>query len=163
MYWRNKLPREVQIHRLVDSDPTATSRQNLIRHRGYRLMMRQQRYRIYLDLCSGGNLYTALGTRFRPPRGESIHILPEGFIWHVFSSLVDACLYLQRGAPPGQQRPADWKSIFHLDIHFGNIFLDNDRENMVITLKSHNIPFLLADGRIQVATSSFVGFWIGIL
>jgi hypothetical protein len=54
--WRNKLPREIEMHRRIDGSRTANSHLNVIQHRGHRLMMTERRYRLYLDLCDGGGL-----------------------------------------------------------------------------------------------------------
>ncbi|KAJ2990930.1 hypothetical protein NUW58_g2716 [Xylaria curta] len=56
---------------------------------------------------------------------EARRAIPEGFIWHVFSTLVEAVRYLQTGAEPGIDVPSPkWNPIYHRDISMANIFLD---------------------------------------
>ena len=56
MIWRDRLPQEIRIHQLVEerraADPAMC--RHLIHMRAYRLLMRQRKYRLYLDLCTGG-------------------------------------------------------------------------------------------------------------
>jgi hypothetical protein len=85
-------------------------------------MMRQQRYRLYLDLCEGGDLLHAINNRLDPWRINPT-ILPEGFLWHVFSSRVDACLTLQRGdAPPGVPRVCQSYGTAHRSAKFTKLY-----------------------------------------
>jgi hypothetical protein len=68
--WRNKLPREIDIHKKIDKQRLGRGSpafRHLIRHRGYRLMMRQQRYRLFLDLYESGDLYHAVKEWFDYP------------------------------------------------------------------------------------------------
>ncbi|KAH7555581.1 hypothetical protein BM1_07204 [Bipolaris maydis] len=60
--WRDQVPQEIRIHQLVDSNRANASdnHDTIIEHYGYRLMMRQRRYRIYLAYYQGGNLHSAL-------------------------------------------------------------------------------------------------------
>ncbi|KAF2709912.1 kinase-like protein [Pleomassaria siparia CBS 279.74] len=120
-HWRERRPREIKIHELVESiRPPGISRshRNLIQCRGSRLMMRQARYRLYLEHCNGRNLWRAMegrwfeGPKFRPnrkrrpfdtPALDADKVLPESFIWYIFGSLVDACLTLQLGGIPDDE------------------------------------------------------------
>lgn len=133
--WRNRLPREIAIHRRVGSSQRRNDRdagsRSLIRHYGYRLMMRKRRYRLYLEYCESMDLHYALTTqnrlwstqniKHRLPRNAHSYI-PEHFIWHVFRDLVNACLVLQDGQVDGG-RMKGWRSITHRDINPTNIFL----------------------------------------
>ncbi|KAF2740089.1 kinase-like protein [Polyplosphaeria fusca] len=177
LQWWKELPREIAIHQLIDSDEGDSTNPNLLHHYGHRIMMRNQRYRIYLEYCALGNIYRPLRKDSKDQKGKILYghfrkwqnwhetraqakqkqgpdAIPEGFIWYVAQSLVNACLLLQQGktpgedsdAPPGEKRkgkkksgdnlapkdgskvwgPADgkWKPITHLDIQLTNIFLD---------------------------------------
>ncbi|EUC33094.1 hypothetical protein COCCADRAFT_37035 [Bipolaris zeicola 26-R-13] len=91
--WRDQIPREIRIHQLVDNNRAndVYGHGTIIEHYGYRLMMRQRRYRIYLAYYEGGNLYSALCDRMPdlelmnlfspPPTLESKD--PEGYHWDV--------------------------------------------------------------------------------
>ncbi|CAO2652088.1 Nn.00g003710.m01.CDS01 [Neocucurbitaria sp. VM-36] len=178
--WRDRLPREIRIHQLVDANrPPAMDlrgHRNLARHLGYRLMMEQRRYRLYLNFYAGGDLYEAFKGHFgmwkeelrtkwaiqkrksekhekrmksnkesasgrRPfeeseenekddeeleePTLETLEVIPERFIWHVFSQLIDACEVLQAGGlAPAAAADVAGKPITHLDIGLRNVFLD---------------------------------------
>ncbi|RMZ70666.1 NEK kinase [Pyrenophora seminiperda CCB06] len=69
LMWRGQLPREIKMHQLVDRSRTAagegTDHNTLIEHQGYRLMMNQQRYRIFLNYYEGSDLSKALIKHFR--------------------------------------------------------------------------------------------------
>jgi hypothetical protein len=64
--WRNQLPREVAIHQLIDHNriDNDLADRHLIEHRGHRLMMSKRKFRLYLEFCSGGNLYSATAQLF---------------------------------------------------------------------------------------------------
>lgn len=124
-FWRDKRPREIKIHELVDQID-ARGHQHLISHRASRVMMRNRRYRIYLPYCRRGNLDKALKDRFDFTRGHARNkqppnLIPEGFIWYLFWALIEACTALHEGQLDG--RLAGWKPITHLDIKPDNIFL----------------------------------------
>ena len=53
---------------------------------------------------------------------DSLDVIPEAFLWHVFDQLVNAALVMHRGAVPlvGE---GPWKEIVHKDLHLGNILL----------------------------------------
>jgi serine/threonine protein kinase len=133
-YWRDYLPREIRVHQKIDAkrpgDGKTLGHGNLLRHRGYRLMMRQRRYKLYLDFREGGDLYQGLKEHFerwkkRQAAGstERLKIIPESLVWHVFSQLVDGCLVLQMGSIPPSTDPT-WQPIAHLDISLANVFLE---------------------------------------
>jgi hypothetical protein len=94
--WRGRLPREIYNHKLLDSTRTGVSHRNIIRHRGYRLMMRERRFRLYLDLCERGVIFGLVKDENNGLSEESeveTH-LPELFIWQMLKELLDACLVL---------------------------------------------------------------------
>lgn len=140
--WRDRLPREIAIHRRIDRERSQhedreTAYRNLVRHKGYRLMMRKRRYRLYQKYYTGGNLFGALEPTFlewenlnekdTPAESlEGLENLPQDLIWHVFRSLVKACLFLQHGTSDQNATApvADWKPITHTDIHMNNIFIE---------------------------------------
>lgn len=166
------MPREIRIHQKLDLSrppddaperPELDGFNHIIKSEGYRLMMEQRRYLIYLEYCEGGDLWECLKSHFgrrRRPRqvagqpvnwhqGENENDLyradadlqpptpiPEGFIWHVFKSLVYACATLHFGKvnDDGTYDP-NWDPITHLDIKMNNIFLipkvDENDENDV--------------------------------
>lgn len=62
IHWRGKLPREIRMHQLIDAnfrDASSPDHEHLIEHYGYRLMMEQQRYRIFLKYYEGTDLEVA--------------------------------------------------------------------------------------------------------
>jgi hypothetical protein len=74
-FWREGLPREIRVHQKVDSSRPAADGgdagarvgagyANLLRHQGYRLMMQQWRFKLYLDFCAGGDLRAGLKAHF---------------------------------------------------------------------------------------------------
>ncbi|KAF1836253.1 kinase-like protein [Decorospora gaudefroyi] len=131
--WRDKLPREIRMHQLIDSSRTPTSHLNLVRHRGHTLMMAKMRYRIYLDLCDGGGLDDSMSDRWRKDPDtfgvdlDPLKVLPEAYVWHLFKGLVDACLVLEQG--DSLQEIAGWKPLMHNDLHVGNVMLGRDPDN----------------------------------
>jgi len=83
IYWRNKLPREISLHKRIDLHRVrGTTHRNVIQHRGYRLMMRQRRYRLYLQFCSGGTLYDVMEDRWdeRSPGEIDDNQLEDGLL-----------------------------------------------------------------------------------
>lgn len=149
MHWRDRVPLEIRIHQRVDRNrPPGGGRghDSLIEHRGYRLMMKQRRFRIYLKYYEGGDLDTACEDNFflrsqdshfhmypglnnfdlvhLPEDGTVPPILSEGFIWWIFRSLVNACQVLHSGQVLNVDGSnPDWQPITHLDIRPSNIFL----------------------------------------
>jgi hypothetical protein len=74
-FWREGLPREIRVHKKVDSSRPAAGAgdavagvgagyANLPRQQGYRLMMQQRRFKLYLDFCAGGDLRAGLKAHF---------------------------------------------------------------------------------------------------
>jgi serine/threonine protein kinase len=98
-------------------------------------MMRQRRFKLYLDFREGGDLYQGLKEHFeRWKKGqaagntERLKFIPESLLWHVFSQLVDTCLVLQLGSIPSST-DSTWQPIAHLDISLANVFLEPPRED----------------------------------
>ena len=140
--WRNKLPREIDIHRRIEmarknlSDSRTSDQRfhHLVHFRGYRLLMRKRRYRLYLNLYSG-DLYEAVVPHFqnwqckdRGMPGTSGKV-PEEYIWYVFSALVDACLVLQSGSTLEDQ--GTWEPITHCDLKLENVLLERSDASTV--------------------------------
>jgi serine/threonine protein kinase len=143
--WRDRLPREIAIHRRIDRGRPQhaggrTAYRNLVKHKGYRLMMLKRRYRLYQKYYAGGDLYNALRPTFSPWGAElgvnnkgrpaeeyqDLQQVPEDLIWHVFRSLVKACLFLQYGTSDRNATAPvpDWDPITHRDVHIGNVFIE---------------------------------------
>jgi hypothetical protein len=140
--WRNRLPREVRMHQLIDSTRPASSPQNLISHRSHRMMMTKKRYRLYLDVCDGGRLVENLRPCFKShPWRYAVPLspseIPESFVWHVFGGLVDACLVLEQGRL--EERVEGWRPLVHNDMHSSNVLLERDPDDGMVsdTLKAH--------------------------
>ena len=139
--WRDKLPREIRMHELIDSTRTESSHLNLIKHRGYRLMMEAGRYRLFLDLCDGGPLADALRNYWHDPARQFNKRLPEWFIWHLFKGMVDACLVLEQGDL--HSKVDGWKPLVHNDLHLGNVMLRYGGEGYVSIAISKSSKLIL--------------------
>jgi hypothetical protein len=90
--------------------------------------MHRRRHRIYLKYYPGGDLETALG--WEPSLGLATvrnNPLSEGFVWHVFESLISAVRTLQKGNHETDE--PHWKPITHLDIAMRNIFIEEPRND----------------------------------
>ena len=59
---------------------------------------------------------------------DSLDVIPEAFLWHVFDRLANAALVMHRGGRPflGER---EWREIVHKDLHLGNIFLKPAEES----------------------------------
>jgi hypothetical protein len=119
--WRNRVLREIRIHQLVEErrkvEPDMC--RYLVRYLGHRLLMRQRRYRTYLEHHEAGNLYNAMSDHYDDITSQR---LPEAFIWYMVKALATACLVLQTGTTADEPVKA-WKPITHLDLVLGNVFL----------------------------------------
>jgi hypothetical protein len=118
--WRNRLPREIWIHQLVEerrSDEPGC--EFLVRSHGYRVFMEQTRYRIYLDYYDASDLSCAMVQHFQRQTDQD---LPEEFIWYMAKALASACIILQRGTMSDEALES-WKLITHLDLKMPNILL----------------------------------------
>jgi hypothetical protein len=118
--WRNRLPREIWIHQLVEerrSDEPGC--EFLVRSHGYRVFMEQTRYRIYLDYYDASDLSCAMVQHFQRQTDQD---LPEEFIWYMAKALTSACIILQRGTMSDEALES-WKPITHLDLKMPNILL----------------------------------------
>lgn len=62
--WRDRLPREIAIHRRIETRRTKgpDAFQYIIKYRGHRLLMSKRRFRLYLDFASGGGIGPATAT-----------------------------------------------------------------------------------------------------
>jgi hypothetical protein len=139
--WRNKVPREIRMHQLIDSSRQPTSHLNVVRHRGYRLMMKRRRYKIYTDFCDGGSLWNAMRERWSTepahftteenPSFEPLKVLPETYVWYLFSGLVNACLVLEQGHE--NEQVEGWKPLVHNDLHVMNVMLGKDPDNPAVS------------------------------
>ncbi|KAH7132274.1 kinase-like domain-containing protein [Dendryphion nanum] len=138
--WRNKLPREIHIHKRIEAQrELGSGHLNVVRCRGSRLLMKQRIYRLYLSLYDHGDLFHAMRENFGywryidqldplPARVDENRVLPEKYIWHVFRGLVDACLVLQQGR---KDRVVDgWRPIMHMDMKLNNVFLRATNDGM---------------------------------
>jgi hypothetical protein len=134
--WRNRLPREIQSHRLVEERRQANldACRHLVRSRGHRLFMRKRRYRLYLDHYQG-DLWHALTTHHTRKVMEGQ--LPEALIWYILRALSSACLILQYSTV-AEEPIQGWKPITHLDIFLPNIFLGLDKRKVRETDKENN-------------------------
>ncbi|EMD58950.1 hypothetical protein COCSADRAFT_31102 [Bipolaris sorokiniana ND90Pr] len=77
--WRDQVPQEIRVHQLVDSNRANAvgDHDTIIEHYGYRLMMRQRRYRIYLAYYEGGDLHSALRGRMPDPELVELYTSPR--------------------------------------------------------------------------------------
>jgi hypothetical protein len=121
MHWRSRVPREIRCHQLVEQRRAAEPDmcRFLIRFLGYRLMMTQMRYRIYLEHCEAGDLFHAMSDHDQERTAE---FLPEAFIWYMMKALATACLVLRHGTI-ADEPVEEWRPITHLDITPGNVLL----------------------------------------
>lgn len=100
-------------------------------------MMRKRRYRLYQKYYAAGDLYKGLKPYFdywidcnnnsmTEEEASLIGRIPEGLVWHVFESLVKACLLLRHSTTKSTTTATepDWHPITHTDIHMSNIFIE---------------------------------------
>ncbi|KAG9193994.1 hypothetical protein G6011_04029 [Alternaria panax] len=128
--WRDRLPREIRIHELLEErravDPAMC--RHIIRLRAHRLFMRLRRYRLYLDYYAGGDLNCAMkqcadNWKDGKDGANEDMIIPEGFVWYTIKALAEACLLLQNGTT--SEIPVDgWRPITHLDLRLPNVLLN---------------------------------------
>ncbi|KAF9692816.1 hypothetical protein EKO04_009107 [Ascochyta lentis] len=130
--WRDRLPREIAIHRRLESRRSAETEacRHIVKYRGHRLLMSRRRFRLYTDYASGGDLQVAMTKSFhdkssgvQPKDASTQEFIPEAFIWHTIKALASACLIMQHGT--ASDEPAeDWRPIVHLDLQLPNILLN---------------------------------------
>ncbi|KAF1359646.1 hypothetical protein EJ07DRAFT_155603 [Lizonia empirigonia] len=151
-HWRDRLPREIALHRRIDrkrkrDDTSDAGFEHLVEHRGYRLMMRKRRYRLYLEYYAGGDLGRPVAPIFhewsyRQISDESLFIaepsellelpvLPEGLMWYILRALVKAYLILHHGTSSHDATDPDWKPITHLDLKIDNVFIKTAPEKNI--------------------------------
>ncbi|KNG45433.1 serine threonine protein kinase [Stemphylium lycopersici] len=161
LQWRDRLPREIRTHQIVDSGraDAVPDHGNLARHQGYRLMMRQRRYWLYLDYYEGGDLSQALKhlandemkARYTQPRkkgaappeghdwdkgfrcyrvnGKLPQVIPERLIYEIVISLVTACQILHFGQTDNSKAAPGAHQVTHLDIKADNIFIQPSNQD----------------------------------
>ncbi|KAF2652767.1 kinase-like protein [Lophiostoma macrostomum CBS 122681] len=134
--WRRRKPREIDIHeriehgRRTERDEQAFS--HLVHYRGHRVMMKHRRFRLYLDLHSGGDLSIVADDFFQMwARGSIIALhdrstIPEPYIWYILNTLVEAVCVLRSGRVSSQRD--GWKPITHCDLKLNNILMDITEE-----------------------------------
>lgn len=148
--WRDQKPREIRMHQLIDDNRQATGgvgHENIIQCEGYRLMMNQRRYRLFLPLYQGKDLHSSLESHFQRTYAEynlrssgssTFHecqenhselpeILSERLILEILLALVAACQIMRYGQPSQQGRQElkpGWKPINHCDLKMNNIFVE---------------------------------------
>lgn len=110
---------------------------------------------IILDYCTGGAL-DAMVVRYITAQ----QIMPEAFIWHVFSGLANALAFLHYGAlsldyPPSTARK--WNTVCHVDIKPANVFLAHDVKGTFprVVLGDFGCSVTLADLHSGVANTEF--------
>jgi hypothetical protein len=103
--------------------------------------MAQRRYRLYMDLYTGGALEEAMGSYNENwenwENGENEvpdpnKILPEAYIWYVIKALAEACTILRKGTTE-KAAIEGWKPITHLDLQLVNVLLKVENETDVVT------------------------------
>ena len=117
--FRDKLPTGLAILACLSAQPHPT----IHPCHSYRIDMQQRRWRMYNDYCDYGCLALALNAYTRMDEAAPLHVLGEGFIWHVFSALV-VCEVLQKGAGHAEE---GWREIVHKDITLDNVFARDER------------------------------------
>lgn len=153
--WRDRLPREIAIYERIKQQG---GHRNIHRYRGYRLNMKQHRWRLYTDLCKYRSITGAEDYIFEdisqfwkirrnewqrvsdqgewderrfPLDRDNMTLLPERFLWHIFRELVNGCGFLERGNGRGHGDGAlEWRPIVHMDMYQGNVFLTASDENL---------------------------------
>ncbi|KAL1639269.1 hypothetical protein SLS58_008111 [Diplodia intermedia] len=135
--WRDGLPREISIQEhLKKINPPCPY---LISSRGYRLNLRQRRWRLYLPYLPGQTLHHPIdfAERWHPDI-----TMPVDFVFYAFLAMAEACLALDCGwwggeenEPPVEEmqntqgRKAGWIPIVHRDIKPGNTFMDREEHD----------------------------------
>lgn len=71
---------------------------------------------LYLDYCDMGSLQTMLTYN-----KDNFNFFEEQFIWNVMEGLANAVKHCQYGPTDSSH----WQSLYHCDIHPGNVFLKN--------------------------------------
>ncbi|KAL6711566.1 hypothetical protein ACN47E_004500 [Coniothyrium glycines] len=124
--WRDNLPQELAIEQRLDAQKSG----NINKFHGYRLNMKEMRYRMYHDVCDYGDLqsalhyYTIMHKSFPwTAGGAPKDFIPESFLWYVFRCLVDALLVMKKGNMDESGEYQPWKEIVHMDLCPANIFV----------------------------------------
>lgn len=168
--WRQGFPREIAIHRVIDNERAnhhPRVYRSLMKHRGYRLHMVQQRYRLYVEYLPKGDLEVSVRDRLllmmgkrewnekrwrlrtKRPMPPFKDILPEKFLWHVFRELVNAVMVLRHGHQDDEKYPKHWRPIVHRDIGMSNVFLDDRKPDDEFHESVSNHEFLRIKGEVS--------------
>ncbi|KAH6882458.1 hypothetical protein BKA58DRAFT_447083 [Alternaria rosae] len=127
--WRDRLLQETRIHQLLEELRAANSAmcRHIIRLRAHRLWMEERRYRLYIDLHSGGDINRAMTFCVRNWEKENpltrTFFIPEGLVWYTIKALGTACLVLREGTIDDTLVDG-WRPITHLDLQLPNVLLD---------------------------------------
>ncbi|KAH7068388.1 hypothetical protein BKA63DRAFT_581862 [Paraphoma chrysanthemicola] len=152
--WRGRVPQEIRCHQLIEqrreAEPEAC--RYLLRFLGYRLMMVQMRYRIYLEHYEVGDLYHAMSDYDKKCTAE---FLPEVFIWYVMKALAMACLVLHKGTVADEPLEG-WKPMTHLDVTPTNVLLSLKRRKREAALDD-DVQTPVSDGPFTKKTKH--GTW----
>lgn len=162
--WRDRLPREIRIHQLVEERRSVEpdSCRHLVCSCGHRLWMQSRRYRLYLDFYSGGDMRSAMknyAENWTKNEDDSEfneeEYLSEGLIWYTIRPLATACSLLHKGSLSDGELYG-WRPITHLDLQLPNVVLgisdSKDRENegseppYVPIIADFGISFLSSEG-----------------
>ncbi|KAF2748597.1 kinase-like protein [Sporormia fimetaria CBS 119925] len=131
--WSNQPPREIDIHRALEAGRPAGNGggfKHIVRFFGYRLMMKQRRYRTYLEACDAGDLWDAtkhaLLEYYDEPRESGLQFHdPE--VPEEHERVYDYRLNVKRVLPehsecaPGTH--PDWVPVVHRDIKMNNFLI----------------------------------------
>lgn len=91
--------------------------ETVVRIRNFRLDTPSKMYRIYLEYCQFGDLYSFSDDY----RGDPVGV-PEPFLWHTFESLAVSGLLMEQGGL--ESNPINvWDVIVHRDYKLANVFL----------------------------------------
>jgi serine/threonine protein kinase len=74
---------------------------------------------IIFQFCNGGDLDQLIVSHSKLAKP-----IPEASMWHIYSNVASAVAFLHHGWREGQPLPSDWDTIFHGDLHVGNVYLD---------------------------------------
>ncbi|KAI9728281.1 MAG: hypothetical protein M1834_007774 [Cirrosporium novae-zelandiae] len=105
---------------------------------------------LFMELCDRGSLY-GLWSNY-VDKGE---LIPEGFLWHVFKSLVGAICYIHHGIREGQEIPSPdsrkhWESIIHRDIKPDNVMLKSRVGGEYPSVKLGDFGLAISAAELQV-------------
>ncbi|KAF2019351.1 hypothetical protein BU24DRAFT_418964 [Aaosphaeria arxii CBS 175.79] len=127
------------MHQLVDQyrdSENDDGHQHLAELRGYRLMMHNDRYRLYLEYYDYGDMYHIVqnllqhddedaepGPHLETRDSDGGRVIPENFLWYFLHGIVEGCLVLQKGKGNRKGKVTGWRPIQHADLTVMNVFL----------------------------------------